>query len=103
MPEPKDTIAAILGASAALAGLLLVFVGFVYVRGEAYSTKRGDVFKIVAKLGVFPFLLALSCTWFSMEWFKTSAAWAFWWSIHSFEWSLYATAIYGVATLLFYL
>jgi hypothetical protein len=102
LPEQKDTIAAILGASAALAGLLLVFVGFVYARGEDYSSRRGDAFKIVAKLGVAPFLLALACTWFSVRWF-TGSEWAFWWSTHSFEWSLYLTAIYGAVTLLCYL
>jgi hypothetical protein len=102
VPEPKDTVAAILGASAALAGLLLVFVGFVYARAEGYSSRRGDIFKYVAKFGALPFLLALACTWLSAEW-MTGSQWAFWWATQSFRWSLFLTAIYGAVTLVFFL
>jgi hypothetical protein len=84
VPEKKDTIVAILAASAALAGLLLVFVGFVYARGEGYSSRLGDRFKNVAKAGVLPFLLALACTWLSVECLMGSL-WAFSWSIQSFK------------------
>lgn len=102
MPEEKDTIGAILGASASLAGLLLVFIGFVYARGETYSTRRGDVFKYVAKLGAVPFLITLACTWFSVVWF-TGGKWAYSCSIYLFEASLILTAIYGTMTLVYYL
>ena len=104
MPEPKDTVAAILGASAALAGLLLIFVGFVYARGEGFSSKRGDAFKVVAKLGVIPFLIALACAWLSIEWLTGShPQWAFDWSVQLFKGSLILTAVYGAVTLVFYL
>jgi hypothetical protein len=39
---------AALGAAVDRAGPLLVFVGFVYARGEAMASKRGDRFKNVA-------------------------------------------------------
>jgi hypothetical protein len=102
MPEQKDTIAAFLGASAALAGLLLVFIGFVYARGEAFETKRGDPFKYTAKLGAIPFLVTLACTWVSAEWFLGSA-WAYSWSVWLFRSGLALTAAYGVVTLVFLL
>jgi hypothetical protein len=102
MPEPKDTVIAILGAAAALAGLLLVFIGFVYARGESYETKRGDRFKAVAKVGTGPFVVTLACAWFSLEWLLGNA-WAYPWSINLFKAGLVLTALYGVVTLLFYL
>ena len=102
MPEQKDTIAAILGASAALAGLLLVFVGFVYARGESYETKRGDKFKLIAKFGVVPFLVALACTLSSAEWMLGHRD-LFVCSIRLFQCSVVLTAAYGSAVLLFFL
>jgi hypothetical protein len=42
MPERKDIILAVIGASVALASLLLVFVGFVYAHAETFETKRRD-------------------------------------------------------------
>jgi hypothetical protein len=102
MPEQKDTIVAVLGASAALAGLLLVFIGFVYARGESYETRRGNRFKIVAKIGVVPFLVTLACAWFCLEWL-TGTQGAYSWSIGFFKLGLVTTAIYGAITLLFYL
>jgi hypothetical protein len=102
MPELKDTVLAVLGASTALAGLLLVFIGFVYARGESYETRRGDRFKIVAKIGIVPFLLSLACAWFCLEWL-TGSQWAYFWSITLFKLGMVATAFYGTVTMLVYL
>ena len=75
MAEHKDTIAAIMGSASALAGLLLVFLGFVYARGEGYSNvNRGAKFKLAAKLGIIPFLTALVCTWSGMEWMEGNSS-----------------------------
>jgi hypothetical protein len=51
MPEPKDTIIAILGASGALAGLLLVFTGFIFA--QAASEVTGS-FARAAKIALYP-------------------------------------------------
>jgi hypothetical protein len=59
----KDAIVAILGAAVSLAGLLLVFVGFVYARGEAMASRRGERFKNVARSGIVPFLVSIWCSW----------------------------------------
>ena len=102
MPEPKDTITAVLGASTALAGLLLVFVGFVYAHGESFKTRTGDKFKIVAKLGMVPFLISLASVWAGLEWL-TGDQWAYSWCVWSFRATVVITAAYGALTLLFYL
>lgn len=75
-------------------GLLLVFMGFVYARGESYGTRTGDKFKWVAKVGILPFLITLLCAWICLKWL-TGSAWAYAYSILCFEVGLYATAIYG--------
>lgn len=102
VPDPKDAIIAALGASAALAGLLLVFIGFVYAHGETYETVRGDPFRIAAKFGVLPFLITVSCVWFCFEWL-TGSKWAYDWSVWMFRVGVICTALYGAVMMLFYL
>lgn len=51
MPE-KDTALAIMGAAVGLAGLLLVFSGFLLARAAQYESKRGDVYRVFAKFGL---------------------------------------------------
>ena len=53
--------------SVSLAGLLLVFVGFVYSRAESYQTRRGEKYKHIVRAGLIPFALALACAWFSLD------------------------------------
>lgn len=103
MPEHKDTIAAILGASAALAGLLLIFMGFVYARGETYSTRRGDKFRITAKIGIVPFVLSLACTWMSTEWMLWHTDAFYLWTVRGFEASTVLTALYGTLVVIVFL
>jgi hypothetical protein len=57
----SDLVAAILDADVALAGLLLVLVGFVYTRLEELSSERAKRFKNIARLGMLPFGLSLWC------------------------------------------
>ena len=72
MVEPKDVVIAILGASAALGGFVLVFLGIVITSKESYGGATGD--EVVrpyrlsgtALLGAFALSLitvALSLTW----------------------------------------
>jgi hypothetical protein len=104
LPEQKDTIAAILGASAALAGLLLVFVGFVYARGESsYNTRLGVKFKIAAKFGLAPFVVSLVCTSCCTEWMVWRPQFLFAWSIRTFEATIVLTALYGSVIMISFL
>lgn len=102
MPEHKDVMGAFLGAGSALAGLLLVFIGFVYARGESYESRRGDVFKKAARLGIIPFLSDMVSCGFASAWLL-GCWWAYGWTVWTFLIGLVLTALYGTVTLLFVL
>lgn len=71
----KDSALAIFGGSLALAGLLLVFIGFILPKTEAYSEQTADKFRWLARVGLIPFIMALACCWFSV------------WAIQGGHWS----------------
>lgn len=102
MVEHKDVVLALIGATVSLAGLLLVFVGFIYSRGESYETRRKDRFRLIAKTGVAPFLVELCCAGFCMAWLSGYTQ-TYNLCVASFCGGLVLTAIYGVTTLLCYL
>src|SRR5947209_19437767 len=56
----KDIAIAVLGGSAAIAGILLVFVGFLIVKAEALPGETPDrvirKYKVTAKTGLIPLL-----------------------------------------------
>jgi hypothetical protein len=100
----KDIIVAILGAGAGLAGILLVFVGFIYSHGETFSTAGVKAkFKLVARLGLIPFAVSLFSSWMCLKWLETPAAPSYSWAVASFRLSLILTCAYGIVALLFYL
>jgi hypothetical protein len=97
-----NTVLAILQAAIAMAGLLLVFVGFVYAKAGDYDSRRGDKFRLAAKLGIVPFLLAtisaaVCCAWLIGMHASLRLA------ILSITGALLATGIYGVVVLIFLL
>ena len=65
----NDLVATILEADVALAGLLLVFVGLVYSRGQELSSRGGNRFKNVARMGMLPMGLSLWCAWVCVNYF----------------------------------
>jgi len=69
----EHLVAAILDADVALAGLLLVFVGLLYTRGEELSSLRGGRAKNVARLGVLPLGLSLWCAWVCVSYLSGDA------------------------------
>ncbi len=102
MENLKDLAVAILGAAVALAGLLLVFVGFVYARGEAMASKRGDRFKHVARAGIAPFLVSLGCAWVCVTFLEGDAS-ALVPAILLFRADLVISAVYAAIVLFIYL
>jgi hypothetical protein len=60
-----DTILAVLSSGIALAGLLLIFSGFLFAKAASFPTKRGDKFKSLAKLTLAPVLTSLALAWIS--------------------------------------
>jgi hypothetical protein len=102
--EPKDAIAAIFGAAVGLAGILLVFVGFVYSHAESLELKADrDKFKLVAKVGLFPFLICLASGFLCLNWMTDSSPGVFCWARYALYGGMGLTALYGVVAFLFYL
>lgn len=102
--EPKDIVTAFFGAAVGLAGILLVFVGFVYSHGETLSLKADrDRFKLVAKIGLIPFLISLGCGWACVRWMLHPSLLALCWARYLVYASMGLTALYGIVAFLFYL
>jgi hypothetical protein len=101
--EPKDVILGILGASVSLAGLLLVFVGFVYSHAETFGNiVRRDRYRLVSRFGLVPFTGTLICAWLCIDWLAGDQR-LYWLALESFRGGVLLTAVYGLVTLLWYL
>ncbi|MFY9752189.1 MAG: hypothetical protein WAJ92_06095 [Candidatus Acidiferrales bacterium] len=102
--EPKDIIIAVLGSGVGLAGILLVFIGFIYSHAETFaSVPTRKKYRLVGRLGLIPFAFSLLSAWCSLRWLQASGPVAYCWSIRSFELCLILTFLYGTITLIFYL
>jgi hypothetical protein len=100
----KDTIIAAIGSAIGLAGLLLIFVGFVYTHGESFSseaTKRK--FQRVAKAGIAPFSVALASAWFCLRWLQWSGPADYLLALLLFKVCLLLTLAYGIISVIVYL
>lgn len=100
----KETITTILGSAVGLAGILLVFVGFVYSRAETFEvTRKKEKYRLLAKAGILPFLIAIVSAWLCLEWLGAPSSSLYNYAILSFQLCLILTGFYGIAALLFYL
>jgi hypothetical protein len=100
----KDTIIAALGSVIGLAGVLLVFIGFVYAHGESFSnvsTKRK--YQRVAKAGLAPFSIGLVAAWFCVRWLQWCGPTDYVLAILLFKGALISTLAYGIISVLAYL
>src|SRR5271157_1198902 len=99
MPDPKDVILGVLGASVGLAGLLLVFSGFVLSQAAGFPNTTPDTitkkFEKAAKVGVWPFLLALAVSGVSLFWLLRPSPGAYCATILGFIALLIGTGLYG--------
>ena len=72
MGERKDVILGILGASGALAGLLLVFGGFIFAQAASFPSSTDDQiidkYTKAGRLAIFPFWGFLITMLLSMGW-----------------------------------
>ena len=99
MPEPKDVVIGILGASGALAGLLLLFSGFIFAQAASFPATTDD--KIIerytkaARFAVFPFLGFLLTTLLSLAWLIYPNHCLLVFSVAFFVVLLIGTGIYG--------
>ncbi len=98
------TITTLLGSSVGLAGILLVFVGFLYSRSEAFeNVKLMRKFKRVAKAGIVPFLFALISAWLCLLWIGQPSVDLYNYAMLSFQASLILTGLYGIIAFIYYL
>jgi hypothetical protein len=61
--QERDTILAALSIAIALAGLLLIFSGFLFSNASSFETARGDKFRLLAKLTLVLVVVSLALTW----------------------------------------
>src|SRR2546423_3211517 len=59
----KDVVLAVLGSDIALAGLVLVFSGFLITKADTYQTRYGDKFRWFAAAGILPVVFSLIAAW----------------------------------------
>jgi hypothetical protein len=108
LPEPKDVIIGILGASGAFAGLLLIFSGFLFAQATAFPPATTDnavieKYKNAGRLGVVPFLLSLLVSTLAFAWMLYPCSYLYFPCVIGFGVLLLASAAYGTFVLIRYL
>ena len=104
----KDIAIAILGASVGMAGLLLIFAGYLFAQATSFPPATTDD-EIIAKyrnagrFGVWPFLLSLFDATLALMWLIWCDPLLYTASVVCFFASLAFTAIYGATVLQAYL
>jgi hypothetical protein len=92
----KETALAVCGAALGIAGLLLVFIGFIIAKADnSYNTARAKRFVWMARTGLIPFLASLICCWFSI-WAVQGANWSGDHLLALFKLALVITGIYAI-------
>lgn len=107
MPEQKDVMSAILGASVSIAGLLLVFSGFLFAQAAVLPSTTSDrtinKFRTGGKVGMIPFLISLFVAGGSLTWLLQPIPCVYHVVSIGFFILLFATALYGAITILWFL
>jgi hypothetical protein len=104
----KDIVIAVLGGSVSLAGLLLIFSGFLFSQAASFDPdntpdKLINKYRNAARFGVLPFAICLALAGVSLCWLRSpsdillSICWV------GFIALLVVTAVYGGYTILRYL
>lgn len=87
-----------------LAGLLLVFCGFLFSQADSFPSTTDDAvigrYKLAARIGVIPILACLAVAFFSVLWLHEPSEWAFKFTWVGFLALLIATGSYGAYTIL---
>jgi uncharacterized membrane protein len=91
----RDTILAVLQSDIGIAGLILVFVGFLLTKGETYETRRGDKYRVIALLSLLPVLACVVSIWICMDAIEGSA-WCAAHSLSSLKLVLVMAGIYAI-------
>ena len=107
MDSPKDIVIAVLGGSVSLAGLLLIFSGFLFSQAAGFDPdntpdKIINHYRHAGRVGVFPFFMCLALAGVSIWWLRapSDALLSICW--YGFIALLVVTAAYGGYTILRY-
>ena len=100
LDNSKDLAIAILGGSVSLAGLLLVFSGFLFSQAESFPPEHTDdktikKYKNAARFGVVPFVGCLMVTWIAAWWLRSPSPTLFQAAWYGFTALLVLTGLYG--------
>jgi hypothetical protein len=96
----KDVILAVLQSAIGLAGLLLVFAGFVITKADSLSGKYAKPAKRVAFFTLLPFLGNLFLAYMSVRALRPSPGWAGCYLLFALDISLGLTAFIGIVGLI---
>lgn len=108
MDNSKDIILALLSGSVSLAGLLLIFSGFLFSQASGFDPDSTpdtiiDKYRYAARAGVGPFLTCLVLAGMCLWWLRSPGDYLFIICFYGFIALLVVTAIYGGYTILRYL
>ena len=60
----RDVLLAVLGSDISIAGLVLVFAGFLITKAESFQGRRsGDIYNWLAVAGLIPIVVSLVAAW----------------------------------------
>ncbi|MBN1548333.1 MAG: hypothetical protein JW902_16910 [Syntrophaceae bacterium] len=96
----RDAIITVLGSDIGLAGLILVFAGFLLSKAGDFDGRRGDKFRLLARWSLVPILAVISSAFLSIYAIE-GCQWATSFSLFSLKIVLSLTGIYAVIGLYF--
>jgi len=102
----KEVVIAILGAAVSLAGLLLIFSGFLFTQAWSFPPATSDKIinrvKNAGRAGMLPFVFALAVAAASVFWLTNPSEGIYSFCVKGFIGLLIGTAVYGVLAVLAY-
>lgn len=104
----KDVMVALLGASGAFAGLLLIFSGFLFAQAASFPPESTDDetinrYRNAGRWGLAPFLIALADSALCFAWMVCPSPCFYGAAVIGFAFLLAASAFYGSFMLIAYL
>ena len=108
MPDiAKDVMIAVMGTAVALAGLLLIFSGFLFAQAASFPSTTSDEvidrYRNAGRWGLVPFLTALVCASLSFTWMLSPSPCFYWGATVTFAFLIAISAFYGSFMLIAYL
>jgi hypothetical protein len=97
----RDTLLAVVGGDVGIAGLILVFAGFVITKAESFAVvRKANAYRWIARLSLIPILASLGSAWLSIDAIE-GCAWCGEYSLYSLKIVLALTGTYAVVGALF--